>query len=81
VSDVPEFYLAPGEVAALNAARNALDRIAARALYDHKTQASGMLYVAAQDCEHTLFRVLNIAKSYAHVPITNDELHNRARVA
>jgi hypothetical protein len=39
--------------------------------------ACGRLAQAADTAETAIFRVLNIARSYADVAITDDEMHNR----
>lgn len=40
-----------------------------------------MVFCAATVASDSLFNVLNMAKSHAHVPITDDVLHNRQPVA
>jgi hypothetical protein len=65
---VNEAVITPTEVAVLNAARLALDTIAAR---NHGTTAHGTAIVA----EHAVFSVLNHCNSYLAADLSYVELH------
>lgn len=63
------------EVATLNAARDALQRIHERV--GGPSLGEGRLLEALDHADNAIFRVLNVAASYCGVELTYAEIHNR----
>ena len=68
------------EIAALNAARDALSAIRGRATTAENDWLGGRLAIVAETAEWQLFQVLNHASSSQEEAIPNDLLHNRKQV-
>lgn len=63
------------EIDTINRTRTTLRAIHDRAYYDHTSQASGMVKVAADAAADALFALFNVAQTYGGRTMTYEQIH------
>ena len=71
-------HLSEAEIAILNYARSVLGAVGKR---QPSTSSGGRCQEAIENAENAVFRTLNLMCSYAHQPMTDEQLYNGGQSA